>query len=70
MADLPPREVANAVLSILEQQIALPLTDLMKITAQLLGYARFGLNVETAMRRGVQMLLDRKRLKLKVTRYL
>ena len=64
VADLPPREVANAVLSILEQQIALPLTDLMKITAQLLGYARFGLNVETAMRRGVQMLLDREEAKI------
>lgn len=64
VADLPPREVANAALSILEQQIALPLTDLMKITAQLLGYARFGLNVETAMRRGVQMLLDREEAKI------
>lgn len=36
----------------------------MKITAQLLGYARFGLNVETAMRRGVQMLLDREEAKI------
>ena len=54
--DLPPREVANAARNILEQQVALPLVDLMRVTAQLLGYARFGLNVETAMRRGVQIL--------------
>ena len=48
----------------LEQQVALPLVDLMRVTAQLLGYARFGLNVETAMRRGVQILLDGEEVKI------
>ena len=62
--DLPPREVANAARNILEQQVALPLVDLMRVTAQLLGYARFGLNVETAMRRGVQILLDGEEVKI------
>ena len=63
-AYLPPREVANAARNILEQQVALPLVDLMRVTAQLLGYARFGLNVETAMRRGVQILLDGEEVKI------
>ncbi|MBW9278584.1 DUF4011 domain-containing protein [Bacteroides fragilis] len=62
--DLPPREVANAVRSILEQQVALPLADLMRVTARLLGFSRFGLNVETAMRRGVQILLDGEEVKI------
>ncbi|WP_431433084.1 DUF4011 domain-containing protein [Bacteroides hominis] len=62
--DLPPREVANAVRSILEQQAALPLADLMRVTARLLGFSRFGLNVETAMRRGVQILLDGEEVKI------
>lgn len=35
-----------------------------RVTAQLLGYARFGLNVETAMRRGVQILLDGEEVKI------
>ena len=42
----------------------MPLVDLMRVTAQLLGYARFGLNVETAMRRGVQILLDGEEVKI------
>lgn len=54
---LPPQEVANAALYILEQHVSLPVADLVRETARLLGYQRTGPIVEKAMMRGVEFLL-------------
>ena len=53
--DLPPEEVANAVKQTLEEQISLPTSDLARLVAQLLGYARMGTNVEAAMNQGIKV---------------
>ncbi|EKD37973.1 MAG: hypothetical protein ACD_75C00919G0003 [uncultured bacterium] len=54
---LPPQEVANAALYVLEQHVSLPAVDLVRETARLLGYQRTGPIVEKAMMRGVELLL-------------
>ncbi|MCC8152929.1 MAG: DUF3320 domain-containing protein [Tannerellaceae bacterium] len=53
-ADLPPEEIANGVKYILQQQISLPMQDLVKVTSQLFGFARSGPNIDAAMFRGIQ----------------
>jgi len=62
--DLPPEEVANGIKAVLEEQIALPQVDLIRLAAQLFGYARTGSNVDAAMKRGVQLLLERSEIKI------
>lgn len=57
--DLPPEEVANAARCVLEQAISLPLADLVRDTARLLGYQRTGAAVDRAMRAGIQLLCAR-----------
>jgi very-short-patch-repair endonuclease len=52
--DIPPAEVANAMKQILREQISLPTPDLSRLAAQLLGFARMGTNVETAMHSGLK----------------
>lgn len=64
VADLPPEEVANGMKAILEEQIALPQVDLIRLTAKLFGYGRTGPNVDVAMKRGVQLLLERNEIKI------
>lgn len=54
---LPSQEVANAALHVLEQHVSLPMTDLAKETARLLGYQRTGPTVEKAMRHGIGVML-------------
>ncbi len=56
---LPPQEVANAVLCILEQHVSLPVADLVRETARLLGYQRTGPAVDKAMRSGVGLLVKK-----------
>jgi very-short-patch-repair endonuclease len=56
---LPPQEVANAVLHILEQHVSLPIADLVRETARLLGYQRTGPAVEKAMKNGIGLLVRR-----------
>jgi hypothetical protein len=58
-ADLPPEEVANAMLYILSQHISLPMDALIREVARLFGYQRAGQKVEQALRRGVALLLAR-----------
>ena len=53
---LPPQEVANAALHILEQHVSLPVADLVRETARLLGYQRTGPTVEKSMRIGIELL--------------
>lgn len=63
VADLPPEEVANAMKYILTNEISLPVPDLLKLTAQLLGFGRNGSNVEAAMNRGLSVALNKNILK-------
>lgn len=57
--DLPPEEIANGIKQILQQQISLPTKDLLRITAQLFGFARSGTNVESAIYRGMKEAAER-----------
>lgn len=54
---LPPQEVANAALHVLEQNVSLPITDLVRETARLLGYQRTGPAVDKSMRSGIGLLV-------------
>lgn len=62
--DLPPEEVANAMKHILTNEISLPTTDLSRLSAQLLGFARGGSNVDAAMHRGIVKAIDSSYLKV------
>lgn len=56
---LPSQEVANAALHILEQHVSLPVADLVRETARLLGYQRTGPTVEKSMRIGIELLMGK-----------
>jgi hypothetical protein len=56
---LPPQEVANAALHVLEQHVSLPVADLVRETARLLGYQRTGPAVDKAMKSGIGLLVRR-----------
>jgi very-short-patch-repair endonuclease len=62
--DLPPEEVANAMKYVLTDEISLPTTDLSRLSAQLLGFARGGSNVDAAMHRGLVKAIDKGYLKV------
>jgi very-short-patch-repair endonuclease len=57
--DLPPEEIANAMLHLLAQHISLPVGDLVRETARLFGYQRAGPKVEQSIRRGIDLLVAR-----------
>jgi very-short-patch-repair endonuclease len=57
--DLPPEEIANAALHVLQRQISLPVEDLVREIARLFGYQRIGQNVDWCLRAGVAVLLER-----------
>jgi hypothetical protein len=59
--DIPPEEVANAALFVLEQQVSLPLEDLVTETSRLLGYQRSGSVVDKSMRDGIGLLFAQQR---------
>lgn len=54
---LPPQEVANAALHLLEQHISLPVVDLVRETARLFGYQRTGPTVDKSIRGGIERLV-------------
>ncbi|HOF88630.1 MAG TPA: DUF3320 domain-containing protein, partial [Armatimonadota bacterium] len=58
-SDLPPEEIANAALYVLQQQVSLPMEDLVRETARLFGFQRTGINVEKLIRAGVERLFAR-----------
>ena len=60
---LPPQELANAALHVLEENISLPVADLVRETARLLGYQRTGPSVDKAMRIGINLLVNNGRAK-------
>ncbi|GAC1310616.1 MAG: DUF3320 domain-containing protein [Mucilaginibacter sp.] len=55
--DLPSHEIANGIKEILQNQISLTKSDLVKETSRLFGYARIGTNVEIAMEEGIKLAL-------------
>lgn len=57
--DLAPEEVANAMQEILSNQISLTESDLIRETAKLFGYARVGTNVDYALSKGVEKVIER-----------
>lgn len=56
---LHSQEVANAALYVLEQHVSLPVADLVRETARLLGYQRTGPTVDKAMRSGIGLLVSK-----------
>jgi hypothetical protein len=57
--DMPPEEVANALLYVLTDQVAAPADDLIRQTARVLGFQRMGRKVDERMRAGLQVLVRR-----------
>jgi hypothetical protein len=57
--DISPEEVSNAVHEVLENNISLSKTDLVKESAKLFGYNRIGGNVELSMMDGVIKAAER-----------
>jgi len=57
--DISPEEVSNAVHEVLENNISLSKTDLIKESAKLFGYNRIGGNVELSMMDGIIKALER-----------
>ncbi|MBU4263007.1 MAG: DUF3320 domain-containing protein [Proteobacteria bacterium] len=57
--ELPPQEIANAALYVLEQHISLPSADLVRETARLLGFQRTGPTVDKSIRAGIELLIRR-----------
>ncbi|MEC0206677.1 hypothetical protein P4H39_29140 [Paenibacillus lautus] len=51
--DLPPKQVAVAVKSILSSQISLPYDELMKQVVKALGYARSGSALKKSIKSGI-----------------
>ena len=54
--ELPLEEVANAARWVLDQNLALPRTDLARETAKLFGFARLGSQLERRMAAGIERL--------------
>lgn len=57
--ELPPEEIANAALHVLENQISLPSDDLVNETARIFGFTRTGQTVASAIRVGIETLVKR-----------
>lgn len=62
-ADLPPEEVAAAMLHVLRSQVSLPKDDLINETARLFGYARTGSQVRDSILAGYEILEQRNSIK-------
>lgn len=57
--DLPVQEAANAACAVLKEQIGLPREDLIREMSKLLGYARSGNVVVSAMSNGISLAIAR-----------
>ena len=60
--DIPIIEVMNAVVFAVEQQVSVPVEDLKRQTAQMLGFARRGPKVEAGVASAIGMLLRQGKL--------
>lgn len=58
--DIPVQEIANALCTILHEQISMPREDLLRETAVRLGYSRLGNNVTAALELGIRYALEQK----------
>ena len=56
--DVPVQEVAGAVYSVLYEQLSMDREDLLRQTANKLGYTRLGANVVAAMENGIRFAAD------------
>ncbi|NUP99414.1 MAG: DUF3320 domain-containing protein, partial [Armatimonadetes bacterium] len=61
LADIAPEEVANAAARVLSQQLRLPLEDLVRETARMLGYQRTTRQMEPWLREGIDLLIEQGR---------
>ncbi|HJD92281.1 hypothetical protein, partial [Bacteroides coprosuis] len=66
--DLPPEEIANAMRKILENEVSIPIVDLIRLAAQVFGFARTGSIVDAAMNRGLDTAIQRNYIKLEEDR--
>lgn len=57
--DIPIQEIVNAVCTTLELQIAMPKADLLRETANLLGYSRLGNIVISSITSGIEYAVQR-----------
>lgn len=57
--DIPVQEIANAVCTTLEQQVAMPKEDLLRETANLLGYSRLGNVVISSITAGIEFAVKK-----------
>lgn len=58
--DIPTEEIANGIKEILSNQISLPKEDLIREASKLFGFARTGVQVELAMKKGIQMAFQKR----------
>jgi hypothetical protein len=56
--ELPPEEVGNAALHLLESHLSAPLDELIRETARLFGFQRVGRVVDERIRRGIEALVQ------------
>jgi len=56
--DVPVQEIANAIYTVLYEQVSMGLEDLLRETANKLGYTRLGHNVLPAMELGIRYAQD------------
>jgi hypothetical protein len=52
--DVPVQEIANAIYAVLYEQVSMGQDDLLRETANKLGYTRLGNNVLSALAMGIQ----------------
>ena len=56
--EIPPEEIAAAATYVLQQQVSLPLADLVRETALVLGFQRTGQTIQRVVRLALQPSLD------------
>jgi hypothetical protein len=56
--ELPPEEVGNAALHLLESHLSAPVDELVRETARLFGFQRVGRVVDERIRRGIEALVQ------------
>ncbi len=59
MDDICPEEVSNAIQSVVEMQISLSRTDLIRETAKAFGFTRLGSIIEASVDRGIDKAVSR-----------
>lgn len=57
--DIPVLEVMSAARYAIEQQISMPMEDLKRLTFQILGFSRKGINLDMATEYAIQVLIDK-----------